>query len=238
MDEATWDVCPDPFEMLNFLQSRGRGSDRKLRLVCCTVCRAVAHLLTDKRYRAALDVAERYADGLASLSELRRANGVVVQARDHIDEYEWSEDKQGVLWALNAVSWATLQREPPDPPDFLAWCAASSAKSASVWEESPEAAVHASQSALLRDILGNPFRPVALDPAWLTWHGGTIRKLALSAYEDRELPSGHLDTHHLAVLADALEDAGCTDPDLLGHCRGPGPHVRGCWVIDLLLGRK
>src|SRR5262245_40288984 len=116
MDEATWDVCPDPFEMLNFLQARGWGSDRKLRLVCCALCRAVAHLLTDKRYRAALDVAERYAAGQARGSELRRARGVVVKALTHIEDYEWSEDKQGLLHVLNAVSWATLQREPPDAP--------------------------------------------------------------------------------------------------------------------------
>jgi hypothetical protein len=94
------------------------------------------------------------------------------------------------------------------------------------------------QVALLRDLLGNPFRPGALNPAWLSWHGGTIPKLAEAIYEDRVLPSGHLDNHRLTVLADALEDAGCTDQDILGHCRGPGPHVRGCWVVDLVLGKS
>jgi hypothetical protein len=89
----------------------------------------------------------------------------------------------------------------------------------------------------LRCIFGNPFLPVFIFSAWLTWRDGTIPKLAQSVYDDRDLPSGHLHNHRLAVLADALEDAGCTDQDVLGHCRGEGPHVRGCWVVDLLLGK-
>jgi hypothetical protein len=95
----------------------------------------------------------------------------------------------------------------------------------------------AAQSVLFRDLFGTPFRPIILKRAWLTWHNATILKLAQAIYEDRQLPSGHLDAHRLAVLADALEDAGCTDQDVLGHCRGQGPHVRGCWVVDLLLGK-
>jgi hypothetical protein len=89
-----------------------------------------------------------------------------------------------------------------------------------------------------RCLFGNPFRPVALDPAWLAWNGGLIRQLAQAAYDERQLPSGHLDSDRLAVLADALEEAGCTDPEILGHLRGPGPHTRGCHILDLLLGRK
>jgi hypothetical protein len=91
---------------------------------------------------------------------------------------------------------------------------------------------------LLHDLFGNPFRPAALDPSWLTWHSGTIPQLAQAIYEDRHLPDGHLDPHRLAVLADALEDAGCSDQDILGHLRGPGPHTRGCWAVDLLLGKE
>jgi hypothetical protein len=61
--------------------------------------------------------------------------------------------------------------------------------------------------------------------------------LAQAAYEERELHSGALDPARLSVLADALEEAGCTGPDILNHCRRPGVHVRGCWVVDLLLGK-
>jgi hypothetical protein len=87
---------------------------------------------------------------------------------------------------------------------------------------------------LLRDVFGNPFRPAALDPAWLT---PTVTGIAIAAYQERILPSGELDRARLAVLADALEEAGCTDASVLSHLRGPGPHVRGCWAVDLLLGK-
>jgi hypothetical protein len=99
------------------------------------------------------------------------------------------------------------------------------------------AEVRALLCTLLRDIFGNPSHPVSVDPAWLTWKDGTIPKMAQVIYEDRDLPSGHLDNARLAVLADALEDAGCTDADILGHCRQAGVHVRGCWVVDLILGK-
>jgi hypothetical protein len=100
-------------------------------------------------------------------------------------------------------------------------------------------AARTEQAALLRDIFGNPFcPPPPLDPGWLAWGGGTVKRLAEAAYEERELPSGHLDPARLAVLADALEESGCGAPGLLGHLRDPGPHVRGCHVLDLLLGKS
>ncbi len=92
--------------------------------------------------------------------------------------------------------------------------------------------------ALLRCIFVNPFRSVVISPAVLAWNDRTVVRLAQAAYEERHLPAGTLDTGRLAVLADALEEAGCTDADILGHLRGPGPHVRGCWPVDLLLGKS
>src|SRR5262249_38974215 len=88
---------------------------------------------------------------------------------------------------------------------------------------------------ILRCTFANPFRPVTIDPAWLT---PTVITLATAAYNERSLPSGELDPARPAVPADALEEAGCQDADILGHLRSPGPHVRGCWVVDLLLGKE
>jgi hypothetical protein len=85
--------------------------------------------------------------------------------------------------------------------------------------------------ALLRDVFGNPFRPLTADPAWLAWRDGTVAGLARSIYEERAF-------EHLPILGDALEEAGCTDAGVLEHCRGPGPHVRGCFVLDLLLAKE
>jgi hypothetical protein len=97
----------------------------------------------------------------------------------------------------------------------------------------------AADADLLRCILGNPFRLMALDPAWLSWRDGLVRQLAQTAYDERQLPSGHLDPDRLAVLADALEEAGCQNEDILGHLRQPGAvHVRGCHVVDLLLAKE
>jgi hypothetical protein len=81
---------------------------------------------------------------------------------------------------------------------------------------------------LVRDIFGNPFRPVRVEAAWLTANGGTVRQLAGALYDARDFAG-------LPVLADALEEAGCTDRDLLAHCRQGGDHVRGCWAVDCLL---
>jgi hypothetical protein len=84
------------------------------------------------------------------------------------------------------------------------------------------------QSTILRDLFGNPFRPVHSDSRWLTQ---TVRALVRGVYDDRAFD-------RLPILADALEDAGCDNADILAHCRQPGEHVRGCWVIDLLLGKS
>jgi hypothetical protein len=101
------------------------------------------------------------------------------------------------------------------------------------------AAEHAVHAAVVRDFFGPlPFRPGAVERSWLAWNSGTVTCLAQAAYEHRQLPSGHLDPARLAVLADALEDAGCTDAELLAHLRGPRSHVRGCHGIDALLGRE
>jgi hypothetical protein len=89
----------------------------------------------------------------------------------------------------------------------------------------------AAQCALLREIVGNPFHAAHIEPAWLAWNDGTVVKVAQSIYDDRAFD-------RLPVLADALEDAGCQDLNILAHCRQPGEHVRGCWALDLLLDKE
>jgi hypothetical protein len=97
--------------------------------------------------------------------------------------------------------------------------------------EAVEAARHVewqAQTDLARDIFGNPFRPATVDPAWRT---STVVALARGMYESRDFGA-------MPILADALQDAGCDNEDILNHCRGPGPHIRGCWVVDLVLGKE
>jgi inactivated superfamily I helicase len=91
------------------------------------------------------------------------------------------------------------------------------------------------QARLLREVVSNPFRPLAVNPAWQT---PAVLALAQAAYDNRILPAGTLEPERLAVLADALEEAGCTNSELLDHLRSNGTHVRGCWAVDLVLGRE
>jgi hypothetical protein len=87
------------------------------------------------------------------------------------------------------------------------------------------------QDLLLLDIFGNPFRPAILDPYWLRWNDGAVPKIAQGIYAERAFD-------RLPILADALLDAGCDNEDILDHCRSDGPHVRGCWVIDIILNKE
>jgi hypothetical protein len=221
--------------MLEFL--RGKASDRKLRLFAVACCRLIGHLLKDARCREALEVYDAYADGLSGGVALRRAR---CNAEAAFDPYNcrrlneqgcWSGDLWVQFYARGAVRAAGRSD---------VWEAARQARKAAAFAVSSNAAVpgqearrteEAGQAALLHDILGNPFRPVALDPSLLTWQRGTIPKLAEDIYDDRAFD-------RLPILADALEEAGCTDPDILTHCRSGGDHVRGCWPVDLILGKS
>jgi hypothetical protein len=89
----------------------------------------------------------------------------------------------------------------------------------------------AMQADLIREVFGNPFKDVVIQQSWLNWNGGTVVQIAQAVYDERAF-------ERLPVLADALEEAGCDDAGLLGHLRGPGPHCRGCWAVDAILGRN
>jgi hypothetical protein len=249
VDEATWLTCADPDSLLRFLGEN--VSERKHRLFACASCRRVWERLPDARSREALDVVERFADGRASPEEIEAARHAADAAQqeaalarryDHAEHAVWAatllERSRFHGWGspfsvagqarLGAGDAACLNREAGVPNRKQRRGRAVSAMKREA----------VAQSEVLRDILGNPFRPAAVDPSWLTWRDGTIPKLAQAAYDERQLPAGTLDLARLAVLADALEEAGCTDEEMLGHLHGPGPHVRGCWVLDWLLGRE
>jgi hypothetical protein len=203
-------------------------SERKLRLFACACVRRIWHLLTESACRRLVEMAERHADGLASDDELLAA---YEQARRERICRHWQQErtKRGQRQAAAAKA---------------AWDAAANllcdsqylrVKVQSVVAEAAMATggartEEAAQAALLREVFGNPFRPVVVDPGWLTWNDGTVPRIAQAMYDDRSFD-------HLPILADALEDAGCTDPALLAHCRAPGKHIRGCWAADLLLGK-
>jgi hypothetical protein len=224
MTEAVWLASTKPDEMLVFLQ--GKASDRKLRLFGCACVRRVWYRL--EHYRAArhaVEIAEEFADGQRTLGELEELSELSREG----ELAEWVPTRTKESRALRAVGWCVLG-------DFHGW--------EHGWEGHPGiVARHAAgasgtmgservaQAQLLRDVFGNPFRPATVDPAWLRWNDCTVPKIAAGIYEERAFD-------RLPILHDALLDAGCDDEDILAHCRGAGPHVRGCWVIDLILGKE
>jgi hypothetical protein len=233
MTEAEWLACTDPQRMLAFL--RGKASDRKLRLFAVASCRRVLHLLADQCFRKAVTVAERFADGGALLSELADCLGGTQAAWGSLP---WVSDPVGMLKALAVGSaaksvYSTAASAPVDAM-MVGDCAvtalglAGEADSAGTSKTLTDAE-EVFQCQLLRDLFGLlPFRPIHTDHSWRT---PSVVALAQTAYEKRAFD-------RLPILADALEEAGCTNGDILSHCREPGEHVRGCWVVDLVLAKS
>jgi hypothetical protein len=225
MTEADWDTCTSPEAMLAFLRGTGKASDRKLRLFAVACCRRFFRW-TSEAFQGQLDVAERYADGRATRGELKSVRQAAARVAFQIRANNYDRDFLGNIYEAEAVAAAAALPWPwwlPFTRHYAAVAASAAAATASLCgggSGEPEA-----QAGLLRDIVGNPFRPAALDPAWRT---PQVVALAQAIYDERAF-------ERLTDLADLLEKAGCHDADLLGHLRGPGPHTRGCWVCDLLL---
>src|SRR5262245_10659504 len=225
MTEAEWLANDEPEAMLEALMQgqlrhsparsspAPRPSDRKYRLFAVACCRQSWHLLTDKRSRRAVEVAERYADGLEAVGTFKTA------MRGAMKAWQDAGSPDTPCRAVADMPWDEANRL-VSVQHIARYCAGRPA--------SP-----AAQAGLLRDIFGNPFRPHR-PPGRLD---NTAASLAQAAYEER-LPDCTLDNARLAVLSDALEEAGCTDADVLSHLRSPGPHVRGCWALDLFRQEK
>jgi hypothetical protein len=268
VDEADWLACTNPDKMLDcllgrevrggfgilatlgFRRAKGaelqhRPRDRQLRLFAVACCIRIWPLLTDNRSRRAVQVSADYADGQASEEELsaaREAGSAAAEANNP----SFSDESRSVaagfltasgksqLFAARAVAEAASLEidevvRSVSSIEQAVIEAATSADLARDWSNVIGAAV---RTHLLRDIFGNPFRPSSpLSPAVLAWNDATVRRMAEAIYDERAFD-------RLPILADALLDAGCDDEAILSHCREPGPHMRGCWVIDLLLGKE
>jgi hypothetical protein len=221
MNETEWVKSEHPGEMLNLICSdsgalRTRSGRRKLRLFGCACCRRIWG--RDGRSRRAIEKAERIADGVAK----RPGRGARPPAGHPALRTLFATAKEAACGAYVLVERSLMAGRLVGEID---------------WDE--QHAEYCEQANSLRDIFGPlPFRSILVDPAWLAWNNGAVRKMAMAIYEQRKLPSGHLDHGRLGVLADALEAAGCANGDMLSHLRRPeAVHVRGCWVIDLLLNK-
>jgi hypothetical protein len=226
---------------------RGKVSDRKLRLFAVACCRLVGELLTDEA-REAVAAAERFADGRASAEELARLRALTLTRRQGQGDVGVAAGYAARAAFHAAAAWGA-ERDASHQCAEVTRCAQAAASRAARGSYGGQGATTGparasvlrtigegarltqrdQQRALLRDVVGNPFRPAAVPAAWRDWNAGAVVHLAQAIYEERRFGD-------LPVLADALEDAGCTDAEVLGHCRRLGEHTRGCWVVDALLG--
>jgi hypothetical protein len=220
LTEEEWLQDHDSRRLFDFI--RLWASDRKLRLFAVGCCRLFTRLDGDDL--AGLTVAERLADDLATNEERKTTRRRTHRrAEERQREFGWvytepvvaaeavdrSLDREAALAAQE--NWRYIHtlfshRTPHDP-----------------------VAIHGPFCRLLRSLFGNPFRPAALDPGWLFWREGAVERLARHIYDAKAF-------EELPILADALEDAGCTHVGLLAHCRSKDDHVRGDWLLDLILG--
>jgi hypothetical protein len=230
MNEADWLTCSDPAPMLDFL--RGKASERKLGLFVGACCREVLGASTEETTRLALALVEQLADGQVVAKKRERvrysAGQAVINcgASEPLEPLVLSSPRGPIRVdpsALDPLLGSVLDR-------LICWGPSTWQSQLLVWRFTRAGLAPACQAQLLRDVVRGMFRPLFFRAAWRTWNDGVTTHIARKVYNEATFDA-------LPILADALEDAGCDCDEILTHLRGPGPHVRGCWVVDLLLGK-
>jgi hypothetical protein len=225
MTEEEWLSSVSPQKMIAAVT--GKGSARLWRLFAVACARRVECFMRDKRSRIALEVAERYADGAATTADL-------ATARYHAEgALHWARYEQWVDEVRANFTWDAGQAAAHE-----ATCAAEAALQCVAEDIGNTSGGQATLIAdalqlpdVIREVFGNPFRWPHIDPACLAWNDRQVVRLAEGIYDERAFD-------RMPILADALEEAGCTEAALLDHLRSPGPHVRGCFAVDLCLNKS
>jgi hypothetical protein len=225
MNEQEWETSTDPIAMLDCLRSSGWASERKLRLFTCACCRLVWHLLIDERSRLAVEVAEHYAEGLLGEEEREAAFRKACYAFGDVR-------RSPAAWPETTLRF----RRPRDPDSLVrvaflaAFACGSSAGDIQTHLQGEDVGVPdgPARCQLLRCIFDPPSSGPGLNSSWLTTN---VVALARFISDERDFAC-------LPVLADALEDAGCTRRELLNHLRKREHHALGCWGVDAILGRE
>jgi hypothetical protein len=227
MTDQEWLECTNPEPMLSFLKDK--ASDRKFRLFAVACCRRFWHQLKDERCRLAIEVGERFVDGQDTEAELAAARTMARSAVTYTGGTIMTAEDNATL----AAEGVTFPVHFP-ASHFVSYRSAESVSYFTLASAACESTLHGretealEQVRLLRELFSNPYHPVVIDNRWLT---STVVELATAIYQDKAFD-------RMPVLADALMDAGCNNEEMIAHCRGAGPHVRGCWVLDLLLGKN
>jgi hypothetical protein len=252
MDEAEWFKCSEPPQMLQYLESK--FGDRKFRLYLCGGCRQISHLFFCPKSAAAIEVGERFSEQKATLEELEAAEW---DAESPTFGFEFESNgimpadslarrrivprliKMGMLTeaALSNSEWKLqeIDRRKLVAAAYLAYyCVALPDLNKRCWDIPFFARVNWPGRWLADCVFGNPFHDIQMDKSWV---GLASVDLAVAAYERRQ-SSGLLEPAYLSTLANELEKNGCDDRQILSHLRGQSLHVLGCWVLDLILGKK
>jgi hypothetical protein len=246
MTEAQWLVCDDLDWMLDHLLDHD-ASPRKLRLFACACSAPLQHLVKLPACQEALRIALEFVDGRVGEEELRQAWRAGVAAQPLFPDANGAAVAAANPDLIQALAKATelaavaAARVRSDAVMGRARAAVSAGAEAQhraeAWGKFEDAFQSARQEVrreqifYLRCLFGNPFRPITVDPSWLTWNDATVVKVAATIYEEK-----HFD--ELPLLADALEEAGCLDDEILSHCRHDWEHFRGCHVLDALLQKS
>ena len=219
--ELWWLTRDDIHDLLDLIDLY--ADVRRTQLFACACARLAEAKFPGPSCREVVRVAEEYADGAVPLADLLAAARPAVAEIDSAHDRHASDNDRYVRRAGEAVRYAAVLGGSPSV-DRLIRVAANATHAADGHYAGP---AHDALAPLLRCIFGNPFRPVRFRPGWRT---EAAVALARQMYDARDFGP-------MPVLADALDDAGCTNAGILDHCRGPGPHARGCWVVDGLLGK-
>jgi hypothetical protein len=200
---------------------RSLGNDRKLRLFNCACSRMLLPWIPNPQVADALDRAEQFADGEIAVSTMRKWHRVVRKALDSSPVHAQPAAERKACWVCVFACWPG----PEIPSDGWRYFVYHGGAYGGDFEQT----IRPRLVPTLHDIYGNPFRKVKFDTKWRT---DTAVSLARGMYESRDFGA-------MPILADALQDAGCDNEDVLNHCRDTNqPHVRGCWVVDLVLGKS
>ena len=250
MTEEQWLSCDDWRPIIAYLS--GKISKRKGTLYVCAGLRCISHLLYDDGSWTALDIAERAADGLADEGDIGYAGWSAEPATFGFDFDPEMMNPYMIDGSLDPSVQRLIEMGIYTEADIREWRPSRYAATVEQISNAAHIAYHSTHTVsenrfdphlldhlvqqsdwpggwLIREIFGNPFRPTHVNPEWLAWKRGTAAALARTIYEDRAFD-------RMPILADALEEASCQDADVLNHCRHASRHMRGCWVIDLLLG--
>ena len=228
MTEAEWLSRSQLVAMLTHVNRSG-CTERKLQLAAIAFCHHLGSLPFGAEWHDTVARFEDWVEGAASAEQVLAAR----QRLEEIADATGLRDEPGLLATVRGFGYRAATyliatgpgRVPRIEPLLMVKSVAHSANV--VFGSGQRRTVRAAHCQLVRDIFGNPFRPISIDPHWLT---SNVIDLARTIYEEKAF-------ERMPILADALMDAGCDHDDILNHCRSTGPHVRGCFVVDLILGK-